>query len=317
MPIVITVLIGYVLKRIGLIKRDLARAMNKLVFRLLLPCMLFLNVYKIDDIGSFDFGYIIYAVGMTILLFLISIPFVLKLTKDNSKRGVIIQSVFRSNYALVGIPLATSLYGEAGSIVATLLSAFIIPIFNILAVVCLTVFGSGEKKINVKKMLLEIVKNPLIDSIVLGCICLGIRAIFENFGIDFRLSDIKPVYSVLSQLSATATPIALLVLGADFEFSAVPTMKKEIIFGVVMRTAFIPTVALITAYLIGSFDGAHFAAFVAMFGTPVAVSSVPMAQEMGADTALAGQLVVWTTVISAFTIFIISFVLKYIGVFPT
>ena len=159
-------------------------------------------------------------------------------------------------------------------------------------------------------------KNPLRDSIALGGAVLLIRAVFVRFNIDFRLTDIKPVYSVLSQLSAVATPIALLVLGAQFEFSSIPGMKKEIITTTVIKTALIPTLALGLAYFLDCFGGAHFAAFVALFATPVAVSSVPMAQEMGADHELAGQLVVWTTILSAFTIFFASFILKAIGVFP-
>ena len=76
-----------------------------------------------------------------------------------------------------------------------------------------------------------------------------------------------------------------------------------------------PAVALTVAYLMGCFSGAHFAAFVALFATPVAVSSVPMTQEMGGDTTLVGQLVVWTTLISGFTIFMFSFILKSVGIF--
>ena len=314
-PIVIIVAIGYVLKRIGLIKPPVAAAMNRLVFKLFLPCMLFLNVYKIENIGEVGFGYVFYALGITLVFFTLSIPLSMKLTKDNPRRGAIIQAVFRSNYALVGIPLATSLYGDEGAIVATVLSAFIIPVFNALAVVCLSVFG-GKGKINVKGILLGILKNPLIDSIALGGAVLLIRAVFVRFNIDFRLTDIKPVYSVLSQLSAVATPIALLVLGAQFEFSSIPGMKKEIITTTAIKTALIPTLALGLAYFLDCFGGAHFAAFVALFATPVAVSSVPMAQEMGADHELAGQLVVWTTILSAFTIFFASFILKAIGVFP-
>ena len=314
LPNILIVIIGYVAKRIGLVNEDLAKAMNKLVFRLLLPCMLFLNVYKIDNLASMDFGYIWYAIGVTFLMFLVAIPAVMTITKSEDQRGALAQAVFRSNYALIGIPLATSLFGSEGGTVATLLSAFSVPLFNILAVICLTVFGNGGK-IDLKKILLGIVKNPLIISIALGCVCIGIRAVLQHYNIPFRLSNVEPIYKTLSQLSATATPIALLVLGAQFELSAVPALKKQIIFGVAAKTVIVPTVALVIAYFMGCFSGAHFAAFVALFATPVAVSSVPMAQEMGADAKLAGQLVVWTTVASAFTIFLFSFILKFVGIF--
>lgn len=313
-PIVLMVLVGYFLKRIGLINPDVAKACNKLVFKVFLPAMLFLNMYKIESFRSIDFAFVWYAVISTLILFAIALPAVMIMTPENAKRGALLQSVFRPNYALVGIPLATSLFGEEGAIAATVLSAFTIPVFNMLAVVGLSIF-SQDKKPSVKKILIGIVKNPLIQSIALGLLFLGIRAIFVSAGITFRLTDIQPVYKTLNSLSAVATPLALIVLGAQFELSAIPELKKHIIFGVSVRNFIVPLLGLGVAYFIGIFTGAHFATFVAVFCTPVAVSSVPMAQEMDADVSLAGQLVVWSTVFSALSIFLASFIFKALGIF--
>ena len=314
LPIVLMVCVGYFLKRIGMLDGTLAKAMNKLVFRVFLPTMLFLNMYKIESLARVNFTFVWYTLVATVVLFLIAIPSVMAMSPDNDKRGALLQSVFRANYALVGIPLATSLFGEEGGIAATVLSAFIIPVFNSLAVIGLCIF-SPDKKPSVKKVLLGIAKNPLIQSIALGFVALGIRAIFVRAGIQFRLTDIQPVYKTLTNLSSVATPLALLVLGAQFELSAIPQLKKHITFGVVARNLVVPLLGLGVAYLIGCFSGAEFATFVAVFCTPVAVSSVPMAQEMDADVALAGQLVVWSTVFSAASIFLASYVLKALGVF--
>jgi predicted permease len=197
---------------------------------------------------------------------------------------------------------------------ATVLSAFIIPVFNTLAVVGLCLFSS-DKKPSIKRVLIGVVKNPLIQSIAAGFVALGIRALFVRFGISFRLTDLEPVYKTLSNLSSVATPLALLVLGAQFELSAIPELKAYITFGVVARNFAVPLVGIGVAYLLGCFEGAHFATFVAVFCTPVAVSSVPMAQEMDADVTLAGQLVIWSTVFSAISIFLASYALKVLGVF--
>ncbi len=315
-PIIIMVVIGYFLKRIRFISTDFAKVANKLVFHLFLPAMLFLNVYKIDNIQNMDFSFVIYAAAVLIGVFLLAIPFVLLLTKEPSRRGVLLQASFRSNYALVGIPLAKSLFGDEGVAIATLLSAAFIPMLNILAVISLSVFSDKEKP-SVKKILLGIFKNPLIQSIAVGLFTLGIRAIFVKYGIGFRIYNVIPVYKVLEYLSSVATPLALLALGAQFEFSVVSELKKEITFGTLMRTVIVPCLGIGAAYFAFNnyFGGAHFAAFVAAFATPVAVSSVPMAQEMGGDTTLAGQMVVWSTLFSVATIFIASFLLKSVGVF--
>ncbi len=317
LPIILTVLIGYLLKKANLMNLSLAKAVNKLVFRIFLPAMLFLNVYKIQDIGTMDFGYILYALAALLVIFILSVPAVILLERHRPRRGVLLQAAFRSNYALIGIPLAQSLFGDAGVAVASVLSAAAIPAFNILAVISLTVFRGESKKINVRSILLDIVKNPLIQSIAVGLAVLGIRALFVKTGITFRLSDIAPLYTVLGYLSNLATPLALLALGAQFEFSAVSSLRREIMFGTLMRTVIVPLLGIGVAYAFFSdtFTGAHFAAFVAMFATPVAVSSVPMAQEMDGDTELAGQLVVWTTLVSAFSVFFVSFLLRTSGVF--
>ena len=313
-PIVLMVVVGYFLKRIGLLDPSLGKALNKLVFRVFLPAMLFLNMYKIESFAAIDFTFVWYTMGVTVLLFAIAIPTVCFMSAENPKRGALLQSVFRANYALVGIPLATSLFGEEGGIMATVLSAFIIPVFNTLAVIGLCVFSS-DKKPSIKKVLLGIAKNPLIQSIALGFVVLGIRAVFVKLGVNFRLTDVEPVYKTLSNLSSVATPLALLVLGAQFELSAIPELKKYITFGVAVRNFIVPMLGLGVAYFIGCFSGAQFATFVAVFCTPVAVSSVPMAQEMDADVSLAGQLVIWSTVFSAISIFLASYILKALGVF--
>lgn len=317
LPIVIMVALGYGIKRIGLVKADFAKIVNKLVFRIFLPVMLFLNVYKMEGIGSLSPTYIFYGAIAVVALFALSIPAVMAITKRGDRRGALLQACFRSNYALIGIPLAQSLFGQAGVSDATILSATTIPLFNILAVISLSIFGDGENKADVKKILLGIAKNPLIQAILLGLISLGIRALFIHYSVDFRLTDIKPVYSVLGDLSKLATPLALLMLGVQFEFSAVGELRREIIFGSIMRAIIVPVLGIGIAYVFfrDSFDGAKFAAIVALFATPVAVSSVPMAQEMGADHTLAGQLVIWTTILSAFSVFAASFLLKAAGVF--
>lgn len=315
-PILITVLIGYFLKKGGLLGEDVAKAINKLVFRILLPVMLFNNVYKISDFGSFDAGYIIYAVVAVIVIFCLALLFVILFTKDPKKRASLLQSTFRSNYALIGIPLAESLFGAEGVAVASILSAFTIPTFNILAVISLSIFRDGAEKPSVKKILLGILKNPLIQGVAAGVVALLIRGVFANYGVQFRLTDLESVYKVITWITNMATPLALIVLGAQFEFSAVSSLKREIISGVVIRNIIVPFLGLGVAYLcFKNFGGAEFAALVAVFATPVAVASVPMAQEMDADATLAGQLVVWTTIASAFSVFFSSMILYSLGVF--
>ena len=316
-PIILVVAVGYFLKRVGLMKPDFAKAANRLVFHAFLPVTLFLNVYNIEDLGSLDFGYIAYALLAIFVLFLIAIPVMCLVTKVPERRGPLVQVSFRSNYALVGIPLAGSLFGTEGVVAATLLSALSIPLYNVLAVISLSIFRQGAERPSVRGILLGILKNPLIISIGAGLCALGIHAILAGNGIDFRLSDVRPLFVAAQYLSDLSTPMALLVLGAQFEFSAVRALRREILAGTLARTVAAPLFGVGAAYLFfrGTFNGAHFAALVALFATPVAVSSLPMAQEMKNDAALAGQLVVWTTLFSSLSIFLCALLLRLAGVF--
>lgn len=318
LPIVLLIALGYLLKRIGMLTTPFLDVGNKLTFRVLLPVMLFLNVYNISSFSEINFWFVLYGMAAVIVIFLIGIPIFCAFTKDPAKRGTLIQSIFRSNYAIIGIPLATSLFGDKGAAAAGVMSAFCVPLFNVLAVITLTVFNNSTAKsrIDVRKILLGIVKNPLIIGTVAGLAALGIRELFVMGNIEFRLRDIEFLYTSLNNVKNICTPFALIILGGKFEFSAVGRLKKEIIFGTFMRVVAVPVLGLIGAYfLVPGIAGEHFATYVGVFATPVAVSSAIMAKEMGADDELAGQLVVWTSLVSALTIFVYVTILRSVGIF--
>jgi len=317
-PIVLMVVIGYILKKLGFMNERFAKEANRLVFRIFMPVMLFVKIYGMQDLSTIDLGFILYALAALLIVFFLSIPASIAIARQKNRRGVLIQAAVRSGYSLIGIPLAESLYGEAGAAAATILSAAAIPLFNVLAVISLVAIGNdGKEKPSPKTIILDIIKNPLILGIAAALVCVAVRGVFVNVGIEFRISNITPVMNVLQYLSNLAIPLALLVLGAQFEFSAVSALKREIIWGTLIRTVIVPALTIGVAYFFfdDRFGPAHFATFVAAFATPVAVPSVPMVQEMGGDVTLAGQLVVWSTLASAFTVFAFTFLLRLGGAF--
>ncbi len=320
LPIVILIVLGYMLKKIGLLTKEFLDVGNKLTFRVLLPVMLFCNVYEIERFSNINFSFIIYGIAAVIIIFLLAAVVCCAFTKDNAKRGSLIQAVFRSNYAIIGIPLAASLFGSKGAAAAGVMSAFCVPLFNALGVITLTIFNgnSQKQKADVKKILIGIVKNPLIIGTAAGLAVLGIRELFVRLNINFRLKDVTVLYGSLENIKSICTPFALIVLGGRFEFSAVSRLWKEIVFGTVLRNIAVPVLGLTAAYLLRDvlgLSGEHFATYMGVFATPVAVASAIMANEMGADGELAGQMVVWTSLVSTVTIFIYVTVLRMIGIF--
>lgn len=152
LPIVLMIAVGYILKRIKLFNQGFLDVGNKLTFRVLIPALLFYNIYGIGSFDEINFGFVLYGIIAIFAIFLAAMLITCLFTKDSAKRGALIQSAFRSNYAIIGLPLASALFGDKGAAAAGIMSAFCVPFFNILAVITLTVFnGRTEKsKIDVK-----------------------------------------------------------------------------------------------------------------------------------------------------------------------
>lgn len=325
LPIILLILFGYLLKRKSFLDEDWFKKGNKLIFRVCLPSMLFVNVYNIESFTDINWSVVAYSELAIFAAFFIGLALVKLTVPDNRQKGVILQCVFRSNFAIIGLPLAESLGGAEGKGIAAVLSAFSIPTFNILAVIALTMFLDGEDghRANLKDVLLKIAKNPLIIGVACGLAVLGIRS-FIPVGPDgsliFSLSgSMKFFYDAVNNLSRISSPLALVILGGLFDFSAVKGMLKEIIIGTASRVAVVPLVVIGLAVILSrytdllSFDATVYPALVALFGSPVAVSSAIMAQEMDNDGVLAGQLVVWTSIASIFTTFLAVFLLRSMG----
>ncbi len=323
-PIILLILLGHILRCRNFLTENFAKIGNSLVFNLCLPAMLFINVYNIQDLGTIRWEFVIYCIGVIAVLFLVGLVSAVTTTALPERRGVIMQCAFRSNFAIIGLPLAASLGGSGAEAVAAVVSAVTIPMFNILAVISLSVFVAKPTggKTNVKKLLLNIAKNPLIFGVVSGLLCLFIRAAqVTHFGyVAFSIKNqLTFLHTALSNLKAVASPLALIVLGAQFEFAAVKGLWKEITVATAIRIVVAPLLGIGMAALINhlvpslGWGADEYPALVALFGAPVAVSSAVMAKAMDNDGQLATQLVVWTSIGSMFTIFITVCLMMFTG----
>lgn len=323
-PIIGMILLGYLLRQKGFLNDNFLKIGNKLAFRICLPSMLFLNVYEIRDLGAINWTVAWYSVVMILVIFLLGLPTAMLTTSVPERRGVILQCTFRSNFAIIGLSLAGTLGGAESLAMGAVLSAVSIPTFNILAVIALTMFldSDGSKGGKLKGILLNILKNPLIIGVALGLICVLIREIQKAvFGeVVFALNKQgKIIYSILGSLKAIASPLALLVLGGQFVFSAVKNLWKEITVGIVWRVILAPLIGIGVAYLLSRYTPwfqcgpNEYPSLIALFGTPAAFSTAVMAGAMHNDEQLATQLVVWTSLVSVVTIFLLVFILMAAG----
>lgn len=322
MPIVLLILLGFFLKRISIFNDDFLKTADNFLFKIALPILLLYNVYNIAALDEIQWSTVIFILGAIFFLFISGFVFSKFFIKDNRQKGVVWQSFYRSNFAIIGIPLAQALGAEEGVAVASIASAFSIPLFNVFAVISLSAFISDDKKnkISAKDTLIKIAKNPLIIGVFTGLAILCIRQFIPvdasgEYVFSIR-NDLSFLYKAIEMLSKVASPMMLIVLGAKFRFDAIKELKNQIAAGSVARIIFAPLFGITTAIILSSatdfftFTTAHYATFIALFGSPVAVSSAIMASQMKNDDQLANQILVWTSIMSMFTIFGIVVIMK-------
>lgn len=321
MPILLLIVLGYIMRRSGLGDGPFYTKLNSICFKIFLPLSLFNNVYSIESLGNVNWavtGYCVVGVFISFFLGWIGAKFFIK---DRKQKGVILQSSFRSNYSIIGLSLAEALGGEPAVAFAAIISAVSIPLYNILAVISLNTYSGKEgDKVDVPKILKATAKNPLILGIFAGLIVLAIRMILpvgaDGQPVFMIKNDIPFLYKAMQNAARIASPLMLIILGAQFNFSATSELKKQITLGVILRLVATPVICIGLAVALKNILGltpVEMPALIAMFGTPVAVSTVVMVAENGADSQLAGQLVVWTSVFSMFSIIILTFMLRTFG----
>lgn len=301
LPMCLVMALGYGTRRLGWIRREEISAINKIAFRIFLPCLLYYNVYCSDLSGSFDPLLMAYAVGGVLLTFGLSLGYTLLTEKLPERRGVMIQGMFRSNYVIMGIPVATALLGADQLGTVSILIAVVVPLFNMLAVVVLEVFrGQKPKPLHI---LGQIAKNPLVIGSVLGILTLAA---------GIRLPHI--LEQTIQNISAIASPLQLFLLGAFFQFSGLKTYRRELVTVSAAKLIVAPGLFLGLGELLG-FRGVAFVSLIGVFASPTAVNSFTMAQQMGGDAELAGDIVVTTSAVSILTMFLWIFLFKSLGVF--
>ena len=300
-PLFFLMVIGYAIANYtDLADKDLLKKANSLVFKVFLPCMLFKNIYQSNIREQMQGGLCFFAAGSLLLLFVLLCLIVPKVVKKENQQGVVIQGIFRSNYVIFGVAVVENMYGSANTVTAAILSAVLVPMYNFLAVIALSFFG-GKRERDFKKVLVGILKNPLIIASVLGII-----ASLLGFKLP-KAADIT-----LNDLAKLATPIAFLILGGDFDFSKVRGNLKIAGGVVAVKMVILPLIFIPMVVAMGYRNSDLLAALLA-YQTPVAVSSYIMAQQAGADEQLAGQLVVFSSAVSIFTLFVTIFILRQMG----
>jgi len=297
LPIFCLILIGYAVQRFNVIGRDAFIEINKLVFVLFLPLVLFQSIYHTDLRVSFNLELILFALAGLVAVMLASMLAVKYVDDDPRKKGVMVQAMYRSNFILFGLPIVSSLYSDIG--VTSIIISFIVPFQAIFSVIVLEYYHGGKFDLfnTVKKLL----SNPMMIGTALALLMMAFHITLPTF------AD-----KVIANLSGVATPLALLVLGGTFQFQELHKNTKHITVAVLARLVIAPSIILSLAVLLG-YRGIELVTLMVLFASPVAVSSYSMAMVMDGDSELASQLVLVSTMFSIVSVCAWVFLLQYMN----
>lgn len=303
LPIFIVVMIGVALKRFSSLPEGFYSGSEKFVFKVGLPCMLFLDVATSSaQTLSQQIPLVVFCLLATVVICVLLCIIIPVFVKDKARAGATVQGIFRSNVAIMGIPLAMSIFGDACGASIAALVPFVIITFNVLAVLVLTLFSPKEKRKSfgdtLRSIGLGIVKNPLIIGIVLG---------LPFMFFDIQLPSVA--HSVLDGLAGTVTALSLISIGAGFSLSHVRAGAANAVIAALGKTVIVPAATVCAGALLG-FRSIDLGLILVVFGSPTAVSSYIMAKNMESDHALAAEILLFSTLFSLFTMFLGVFVLK-------
>ncbi len=288
-------------RKLGWMDEVFAAKMNKFVFLVPLPVLLFEQLATVDFSEVWDIKFILFCFVVTAISITIS-TLISLLWKDRSVKGEFIQATYRSSAALLGIAVIQNIYGTAG--MAPLMIIGSVPLYNIMAVVVLSVFKPGNNSFDkalVKKTLKGIVTNPIIIGIVAGFVWSALKLPMPSI-----------LHKTVSSIGATATPMGLMSMGATFEMKKATSKMKPTLVAVFMKLVGFCAIFLSMAALLG-FRNEELIAILVMLGSATTVSCFVMARNMGHEGTLSSGVIMMTTLLSAFTLTMWLDVLRSFG----
>lgn len=310
MPVFLVILLGWFLRRVGILNEGFCKPADQYVFKCALPVSLFLSIAKMDVYSDFDPAFCLFCFTVTAVVFLGVWALTSRLMKDKALIGEFSQAAVRSSAAILGVALNTNIYGDAGMVPMMVLSA--VPFFNVYAVLILQfsphvdengrlIAPERDGGAAVKRALCNVAKNPIILGILLG--------------VPFSLLRVKLptiLSSTLNTIGGTATPVALLAVGASFSSGEAAKCVKPALLATAIKLFILPAIFLPIAAMMG-FTGSAMIAILIMVGSPTTVSCYVMARNMGYKGVLTSNVVMLATVLSSVSLTLWIFLLRLFG----
>lgn len=300
LPIFLLILLGLLLRQAGMLDEDGCDRMNTFCFNVPVPIMVFYNIYTADIASFTNPRLLLFCLLSETAAFLLLMLIIPRVVKDRSRTGVVVQGIFRSSFVVLGMGLAASMYPGRDMSIIAITSTLVAPLFNVFAVVALEVFS--RKRPDPKKILRDVVKNPLIIASLAALVLLLTGVRFPGV-----------IETTIKNVSSIATTLSLIVLGGGLTFRGMGSYKKELAVAVVGRLVLMPLIFIPIAVWMGFKEMELLCIFI-LFSSPSPVTGGIMARNTpGTDWQLASQIVVFSTCLSAVSLFCIIYILLSMG----
>jgi len=301
-PIFFIVFLGTFLKQVKLINDNFIAVASKLVFTLTLPALVFMAISKTDFQSVFNPHQMIYLVASTLVSFSLLWWLAARWIKDGRDLGPFIQGAFRGNYGIVGLALSYNLFAEAGLAQGAVLLAMVIPLYNVLAILCLSLPLQRNNAASLGQSVIEVAKNPLI-------LAVAAALPFSFFG-----WELPEVINKTGKYFANMTlPLALLAIGGSLSLKSLRNSSVMAAWATACKLVIFPVVLTAGAWVYG-FRGQELVMLMVLFACPTAAASFVMTKGMGANAELAANIVLTTTIGSTLTISAGVYLMRFWGV---
>lgn len=301
-PIFLMMVLGYILKRINWLTDSTTDVINKLVFKVFLPALLFIDLAKQDFVALWDSSFVTFCAVVTVISILVSWIFACFLV-DRADRGEFIQASYRSAAATLGIAFMTNIYDNVAMVALMIIGS--VPIYNVVAVLILSLTAVSNDDRDYKALFKKTLKNLVTNPIILGILA----------GLMWSVLHLpKPpiLMKSLTYLGNCASPLALIGLGACFSFKDLSSKLKPIVFINFNKLILWCAIFLPVAVAMGARDDKLVAALI-MLGSATTSSSFIMAKNMGHEGVISSSAVMTTTLFSSFTLTLWLFIMRSLG----
>lgn len=298
MPVFILILIGWVTAKTGILKEETGDTLGEFVFKIAVPMLIFRTLADAHFEGVSPFRlWTAYFLGVAVT-WAAGHLIATQIFRRDAKVGVIAgMSASFANNVFIGLPLVDHIVGKDGLVAISILLAIHLPLMMVAGTILMEGAVSkvdGREKRGLRVILKQIgsnlARNPLVISLIVGMA-------FNLLGLHLT----PMIATVVNQLAAAASPVALLSIGmaltrypirGDFGFSGTIALLKLLL---------LPAVVFLMSHLLG-LPNDWTTALVLTASVPTGINAWLIAQRFRSAHSLAASVISITAAFGVLTV---------------